>query len=154
MHRSLCRQSKPMFLNLNLNVILVWKEMPIYKRPDIIISFLSPNNVPLTSERLFSLKNKLPSINWNNNFTLTHMVLRKCLKCQNVCHTVLVIRQSQWPCSVCGSHSLTPGYTISSSFFCSSVCDKANSLVNFSCIQGAYDKTAKCKSNLWQSSWL
>ena len=52
-----------MFLNLNLNVILVWKEMPIYKRPDIIISFLSPNNVPLTSERLFSLKNKLPSIN-------------------------------------------------------------------------------------------
>ena len=36
--------------------------MPVYKRPDIIISFLNPNNLPLTSERLFSIKNKLPLI--------------------------------------------------------------------------------------------
>ena len=49
---------------------------------------------------------------------------------------------------------LTPRLYHLKQFLCSSVCDKANFFVNFSCIQEAHDKTAKCNSNLWQSSRL
>ena len=116
--------------------------MPVYKRPDIIISFLSPNNVPLTSERLSSLKNKLPSIEATILFYLdTHGAskMSEMPECMPHCfgHLPVTVALLCW-----WQSQLTPRLYHLKQLFCSSVCDKANSFINFSYIQGAYDKSS------------
>lgn len=124
--------------------------MPVSKHPDIIISFLSPNNMPLSSERLFPLKINYYQL--KQQFYLdTHGVsqMSEMPECMPHCFGHLLVTVAllcRW------QSQLTPRLYYRKQFFCSSVCDKANSFVDLSCIQGAYDKsltqTVKFKSNV------